>query len=55
MPVRLDRIYTKNGDNGITRAIGGAEITKDSLQIECYGTLDELNCQIGIVRSLVIQ
>ena len=53
MPIRLDRIYTKKGDNGTTRAIGGKQVTKDSLQIECYGTLDELNCHIGIVRSLV--
>ena len=55
MPVRLDRIYTKNGDKGTTRAIGGDEVTKSSLQIECYGTLDELNCHIGLVRSLIIQ
>ena len=53
MAVRLDRIYTKKGDNGTTHLIGGVEISKGSLQVECYGTLDELNCHLGIVRTLV--
>ena len=55
MVVRLDKIYTKIGDKGTTRLIGGIEISKDSLQVECYGTLDELNCHLGMVRSLAPQ
>ena len=55
MAIRLDKIYTKIGDKGTTRLIGGIEISKDSLQVDCYGTLDELNCHLGIVRSLAPQ
>ena len=48
--VRLTKIYTKHGDGGTTRLVGGQEVAKDSLRIEAYGTVDELNSIIGIVR-----
>ena len=48
--VRLTKIYTKSGDGGTTRLVGGAEVPKDSLRIEAYGTVDELNSIIGLVR-----
>ncbi len=48
--VRLTKIYTKHGDGGTTRLVGGREVAKDSLRIEAYGTVDELNSIIGIVR-----
>jgi len=45
------RIYTKTGDDGTTGLYGGQRIAKDSLRIESYGTVDELNSVIGLARS----
>lgn len=44
------RIYTKTGDDGTTGLFGGNRVSKDSLRIEAYGTVDELNAIIGVVR-----
>ncbi|HLU87622.1 MAG TPA: cob(I)yrinic acid a,c-diamide adenosyltransferase [Taishania sp.] len=46
------KIYTKKGDQGTTGLIGGTRILKSSLRIESYGTVDELNSYIGLVRDL---
>lgn len=46
--IALNRIYTKAGDKGQTSLAGGRRVAKDSLRIECYGTVDELNAFIGI-------
>ncbi len=45
------KIYTKTGDKGLTSLIGGTRVPKSSLRIECYGTVDELNSYIGLVRD----
>jgi len=45
------RIYTKTGDDGTTGLIGGSRVKKYDLRLEAYGTVDELNSWIGIVRS----
>ena len=45
------KIYTKTGDRGQTSLYGGKRISKSSLQIESYGTLDELNVYVGLLRS----
>lgn len=45
------RLYTRTGDDGTTGLIGGKRTAKDDLQIDCYGTVDELNAIIGLVRS----
>jgi cob(I)alamin adenosyltransferase len=47
------QIYTKVGDAGTTSLVGGTKVTKDDLQIESYGNVDELNSQIGFMRSLM--
>jgi cob(I)alamin adenosyltransferase len=44
----LNRIYTKRGDSGETGLAGGQRVAKDSLRIECYGTVDELNSFVGL-------
>jgi cob(I)alamin adenosyltransferase len=49
--VRLNRIYTKTGDAGQTRLVGGQKVGKDSLRITCYGTVDELSACLGLVRT----
>lgn len=46
----LNRIYTRTGDAGTTRLVGGQRVRKDDLRIECYGTVDELNAFIGLAR-----
>ena len=46
------KIYTKTGDKGMTSLYGGARVSKSSLQIDTYGTLDELNSYIGLLRSV---
>jgi cob(I)alamin adenosyltransferase len=46
------KIYTKTGDGGDTSLLGGKRLSKDSLRIETYGTIDELNSVIGVSRSL---
>jgi cob(I)alamin adenosyltransferase len=45
------KIYTKTGDKGVTGLLGGKRIPKDADRIEAYGTVDELNAVIGVVRS----
>lgn len=47
------KIYTKRGDNGTTSLIGGDRVLKSHYRIEAYGTIDELNSHIGILRSFV--
>jgi len=46
------KIYTKTGDKGETSLYGGKRVSKDSLRIEAYGTVDELNSIIGVCRSM---
>jgi cob(I)alamin adenosyltransferase len=46
------KVYTKTGDKGTTALIGGVRVAKDDLKIEAYGTVDELNSHIGMIRDL---
>lgn len=45
------RIYTRTGDDGSTGLIGGTRVHKDDLRLEAYGTVDELNSWVGLIRS----
>lgn len=45
------KIYTKKGDTGKTALFGGRRVEKDDTRVECYGTLDEANSTIGLLRS----
>ncbi len=51
MAIRLTRIYTRSGDRGLTALVGGARVPKESARLQAYGTIDELNSIVGIVRS----
>src|SRR3984885_11529219 len=51
MAIRLGRIYTRTGDKGQTALVGGKRVPKESARLEAYGTTDELNSIIGIVRT----
>jgi cob(I)alamin adenosyltransferase len=45
------KIYTKTGDKGTTALFGGTRVPKDHIRIESYGTVDELNSYIGLIRD----
>lgn len=49
MAIRINRVYTKTGDGGTSRLVGGQEVDKDSARLEAYGTVDELNAVLGLV------
>ena len=48
---RLSKIYTRTGDDGSTGLGDGSRVPKDSLRVTAYGTVDELNCTIGMVLA----
>lgn len=48
------KIYTRTGDGGETSLYGGQRVSKAELRIEVYGTVDELNAWIGILRDLPV-
>ena len=48
--VRLDKIYTRAGDGGLTRLATGEEVPKWSLRVEAYGAVDETNSALGVAR-----
>ena len=52
--VRLNRIYTKAGDGGDTRLVGGQKVRKDALRIAAYGTVDELSACLGLARTALL-
>lgn len=45
------KVYTKKGDGGTTQLIGGKRVPKHTLKIEAYGTVDELNSYLGLIRD----
>ncbi len=45
------KIYTKTGDSGKTGLFGGSRVPKDDIRVECYGTFDEVNATIGLLRA----
>ena len=51
--VKINRVYTRTGDQGTTRLADGTEVSKNNALIEAYGTVDELSSQLGVVRSLL--
>lgn len=49
--MRITKVYTRTGDAGRTRLAGGQQVWKDSLRVDVYGTVDELNAVVGVVRA----
>lgn len=47
------KIYTKTGDKGTSGLIGGTRVAKSDPRLEAYGTVDELNTQVGLLRALL--
>jgi cob(I)alamin adenosyltransferase len=50
--MRITKVYTRTGDAGQTRLAGGQQVWKDNLRVEAYGTVDELNASVGLVRAM---
>ena len=48
---RLSKIYTRTGDKGTTGLGDGSRVGKDNLRVEAFGTVDELNCAIGLLLA----
>jgi cob(I)alamin adenosyltransferase len=46
------KIYTRTGDDGTTGLIGGSRVKKYNIRLEAYGTIDELNSYVGLIRSM---
>jgi cob(I)alamin adenosyltransferase len=51
----INRVYTRKGDSGKTRLVGGQKVAKYASRIEAYGTLDELNSFVGAARLSIQQ
>jgi len=49
---RLSKIYTRTGDDGTTGLGDGSRTPKDSVRVEAYGTVDELNCAVGVLLAV---
>ena len=49
--MRIHKVYTRTGDQGMTDLVGGDRVAKDSLRIESYGTVDELQSVLGVLRA----
>lgn len=47
------RIYTKTGDKGKTSLYDNTRVDKDSIRVDCYGTIDELNCSLGFAKNFI--
>lgn len=52
--VKIDKIFTRTGDQGTTGLIDGSRVSKDHLRVAAYGTIDELNCIVGWARTIAI-
>jgi cob(I)alamin adenosyltransferase len=53
--VKINRIYTRTGDNGTTGLVGGSRVHKTDLRIRALGDIDELNAMLGLARALMIE
>src|SRR4029077_19228415 len=49
---RLSRIYTRTGDDGTTGLGDGSRVPKDSVRVEAYGAVDELNSAVGVLLAV---
>lgn len=50
--VKLNKIYTKSGDDGSTGLVSGSRVSKSSVRVEAYGTTDEANAAVGVAVAV---
>ena len=48
---KKSKVYTRSGDKGTTSLVGGARVAKNHIRLDAYGTIDELNSFLGLLRS----
>lgn len=53
--VTLNKLYTRTGDQGETGLVDGSRVAKDSVRVAAYGEVDELNSQLGLIRTMAEQ
>lgn len=53
--LRLSKIYTKSGDEGMTSLVNGRRVAKNHARIEAYGTVDELNAHLGLAAASITE
>lgn len=51
--MKKSMVYTRTGDKGMTSLVGGTRVAKNDIRLEAYGTVDELNSEIGLLISLI--
>lgn len=51
--MKIPKVYTKKGDEGMTSLVGGMKVKKTNSRIEAYGTIDELSAQLGLLASFM--
>ena len=51
----MSKVYTKTGDAGTTSLVGGKRVDKACARLESYGTIDELNAQVGLLLTYVTE
>ena len=49
--MKKSHLYTRTGDSGMTSLVGGQRVPKTHLRLEAYGTVDELNSQLGLLLT----
>jgi len=49
----MSKVYTKTGDSGTTSLVGGKRVDKACARLESYGTIDELNAQVGLLLTYI--
>lgn len=51
--MKITKVYTKTGDQGMTSLVGGVKVKKTHPRIEAYGTVDELSAQLGVLSTFM--
>ena len=51
--MKISKVYTRTGDSGLTSLVGGQRVSKASVRLEAYGTIDELSSHIGLLATML--
>ncbi len=51
--MKITRVYTRKGDEGMTSLVGGQRVSKASVRLEAYGTVDELSSHLGLLAAML--
>ena len=53
MTKKITKVYTRGGDKGLTSLVGGQRVSKASVRLESYGTVDELSSHLGLLAAML--